>query len=53
MNLSSNNQGDKKYKKILEQAAEAWVRVCLYNIGRRNLAVAQRSNKKSYEYKTS
>lgn len=36
----------------LEQAAEAWVRLCVFSIKQKNQPINQNNNKKTYEYET-
>lgn len=46
----NTNQAKNQNENILEQAAEAWVRLCLYSIKQKKQLVNQNQDKKAYEY---
>jgi len=50
MDLPDKNQVQNNNAKAIEQAAESWVRLCLYHIRQKKELANQ--NKKAYEYST-
>ena len=52
MKTKNKNQLKETNPKLLEKAAEAWVRLCLFNIQHRKQLSNQHKDKK-YEYQTS
>ena len=51
-NKNKHFRKEKNSTKLIEQAAEAWLNICLYNVKQKRLAANQNENKNAYEQRT-